>query len=153
MHYKKERAIDEMPQSGAGRTIMTTQPKFVPDEAIEITIRENANLKVRMVDCVGYLVKGAIGHMEGDSPRMVRTPWFDYDIPFEEAAELGTRKVITDHSTIGLVVTTDGSITDISRSNYIEAEERVVNELKELNKPFVIILNSKNPSSRDHKYA
>ncbi|NLN41765.1 MAG: stage IV sporulation protein A [Clostridiales bacterium] len=145
--YKKERAIDEMPQSGAGRTIMTTQPKFVPDEAIEITIRENANLKVRMVDCVGYLVKGAIGHMEGDSPRMVRTPWFDYDIPFEEAAELGTRKVITDHSTIGLVVTTDGSITDISRSNYIEAEERVVNELKELNKPFVIILNSKNPNA------
>jgi len=145
--YKKERAIDEMPQSGSGRTIMTTQPKFVPDEAIEITIRENANLKVRMVDCVGYLVQGAIGHMEGDSPRMVRTPWFDYDIPFEEAAELGTRKVITDHSTIGLVVTTDGSITDISRSNYIEAEERVVNELKELNKPFVIILNSKNPTA------
>ena len=145
--YKRERAIDEMPQSGAGRTIMTTQPKFVPDEAIEITIRENANLKVRMVDCVGYLVKGAIGHMEGDSPRMVRTPWFDYDISFEDAAELGTRKVITDHSTIGLVVTTDGSITDISRSSYIEAEERVVNELKELDKPFVIILNSKNPSA------
>lgn len=145
--YKKERAIDEMPQSGAGRTIMTTQPKFVPDEAIEITIRENATLKVRMVDCVGYLVKGAIGHMEGDSPRMVRTPWFDYDISFEDAAELGTRKVITDHSTIGLVVTTDGSITDISRANYIEAEERVVNELKELNKPFVIILNSKNPTA------
>lgn len=145
--YKRERAIDEIPQSGAGRTIMTTQPKFVPDEAIEITIRENANLKVRMVDCVGYLVKGAIGHMEGDSPRMVRTPWFDYDISFEDAAELGTRKVITDHSTIGLVVTTDGSITDISRSSYIEAEERVVNELKELDKPFVIILNSKNPSA------
>ncbi len=145
--YKRERAIDEMPQSGAGRTIMTTQPKFVPDEAIEITIRENATLKVRMVDCVGYLVKGAIGHMEGDSPRMVRTPWFDYDISFEDAAELGTRKVITDHSTIGLVVTTDGSITDISRANYIEAEERVVNELKELNKPFVIILNSKNPTA------
>ncbi|HZJ57786.1 MAG TPA: stage IV sporulation protein A [Clostridia bacterium] len=143
--HKKERAIDEMPQSGAGRTIMTTQPKFVPDEAIEITIRENASLKVRMVDCVGYLVKGAMGHMEGDSPRMVRTPWFDYDIPFEEAAELGTRKVITDHSTIGLVVTTDGSITDISRSNYIEAEERVVRELKELDKPFVMILNSKTP--------
>ena len=145
--YKKERAIDEMPQSGAGRTIMTTQPKFVPDEAIEITIRENANLKVRMVDGVGNLVQGAIGHMEGVSPRMVRTSWFDYDIPFEEAAELGTGKVITDHSTIGLVVTTDGSITDISRSNYIEAEERVVNELKELNKPFVIILNSKNPNA------
>jgi stage IV sporulation protein A len=145
--YKKERARDEMPQSGAGRTIMTTQPKFVPNEAVEITIRENANFNIRMVDCVGYLVKGAIGHMEGDTPRMVRTPWFDYDIPFEEAAELGTRKVITEHSTIGLVVTTDGTITDIPRSNYIEAEERVVRELKELNKPFIMILNSKNPNS------
>jgi stage IV sporulation protein A len=147
--FKKERARDEMPQSGAGRTIMTTQPKFVPNEAVEITIMENANLKVRMVDCVGYLVKGAIGHMEGDIPRMVRTPWFDYDIPFEEAAELGTRKVITDHSTIGLVVTTDGSITEIPRSNYIEAEERVIRELKELNKPFVMILNSKNPENQE----
>lgn len=145
--HKKERAIDEMPQSGAGRTIMTTQPKFVPDEAIEITIRENASLKVRMVDCVGYLVKGAMGHMEGENPRMVRTPWFDYDISFEDDAEIGTRKVITDHSTIGLVVTTDGSITDISRSNYIEAEERVVKELKELNKPFIIILNSRTPNN------
>jgi len=145
--YKKQRARDEMPQSGAGRTIMTTQPKFVPNEAVEITIRENANFNIRMVDCVGYLVKGAMGHMEGDTPRMVRTPWFDYDIPFEEAAELGTRKVITEHSTIGLVVTTDGSIIDIPRSNYIEAEERVVRELKELNKPFIIILNSRRPNS------
>jgi len=147
--FKKERAKDEMPQSGTGRTIMTTQPKFVPNEAVEITIKGTANLKVRMVDCVGYLVKGAMGHMEGDGPRMVRTPWFDYDIPFEEAAELGTRKVITDHSTIGLVVTTDGSITDIPRVNYVEAEERVVRELKELGKPFVIILNSKNPSAQE----
>jgi len=144
---KKQRARDELPQSGAGRTIMTTQPKFVPNEAVEITIREKANFKIRMVDCVGYLVKGAMGHMEGDAPRMVRTPWFDYDIPFEEAAELGTRKVITEHSTIGLVVTTDGTITDIPRSNYIEAEERVVRELKELNKPFIMILNSKNPNT------
>src|SRR5690554_4482190 len=147
--HKKERAIDEMPQSGAGRTIMTTQPKFVPDEAIEITIRENASLKVRMVDCVGYLVNGAMGHMEGDSPRMVRTPWFDYDIPFEEAAEVGTRKVIADHSTIGLVVTTDGSITEIPRSNYVEAEERVIRELKELEKPFIMILNTKTPDAED----
>jgi len=147
--FKKERAKDEMPQSGTGLTIMTTQPRFVPNEAVEITIKGTANLKVRMVDCVGYLVKGAIGHMEGDGPRMVRTPWFDYDIPFEEAAELGTRKVITDHSTIGLVVTTDGSITDIPRVNYVEAEERVVRELKELGKPFVIILNSKNPSAQE----
>lgn len=147
--FKKERSRDEMPQSGAGRTIMTTQPKFVPNEAVQIAIRENASLNIRMVDCVGYLVKGAMGHMEGETPRMVRTPWFDYDIPFEEAAEIGTRKVIKDHSTIGLVVTTDGSITEIPRSNYIEAEERVIRELKELNKPFVIVLNSKNPNGED----
>ncbi len=143
--FKKERSRDELPQSGAGRTIMTTQPKFVPNEAVQISLRENANLNIRMVDCVGYLVKGAMGHMEGEVPRMVRTPWFDYDIPFEEAAEIGTRKVISDHSTIGLVVTTDGSITEIDRSNYVEAEERVIRELKELNKPFIMVLNSKTP--------
>src|SRR5690554_6217353 len=143
--FKKERSRDELPQSGAGRTIMTTQPKFVPNEAVQIILRENAELNIRMVDCVGYMVKGAMGHMEGEAARMVRTPWFDYDIPFEEAAEIGTKKVINDHSTIGLVVTTDGSITEIPRSNYIEAEEKVVNELKELGKPFVIILNSKHP--------
>ncbi|WP_129723209.1 stage IV sporulation protein A [Xylanivirga thermophila] len=147
--FKRERAKDEMPQSGSGRTIMTTQPKFVPNEAVEISLKENASLKIRLVDCVGYMVKGAMGHMEDDHPRMVRTPWYDYDIPFEEAAELGTRKVIAEHSTIGLVVTTDGSITDIPRSNYVEAEERVVRELKELNKPFVIILNSRQPNSQD----
>ncbi|NMA95246.1 MAG: stage IV sporulation protein A [Clostridiales bacterium] len=146
---KRQRARDEMPQSGAGKTIMTTQPKFVPDEAVEILVGENANLNVRMVDCVGYLVKGAIGHMEDDKPRMVRTPWFDHDIPFEEAAELGTRKVIEDHTTIGLVVTTDGSITDIPRSNYIDAEERVIRELNELGKPFIIILNTKYPDSEE----
>jgi len=147
--FKKERSRDEMPQSGAGRTIMTTQPKFVPNEAVQIALQENANLNIRMVDCVGYLVKGAMGHMEGETPRMVRTPWFDYDIPFEEAAEIGTRKVIADHSTIGLVVTTDGSITEIPRSNYVEAEERVIRELKELEKPFVMILNSKTPDGED----
>lgn len=146
---KRQRALDEMPQSGAGKTIMTTQPKFVPNEAVEILIRENANLNIRMVDCVGYLIKGVVGHMEDDQPRMVRTPWFDHDIPFEEAAEIGTRKVITDHSTIGLVVTTDGTITDIPRSNYIEAEERVVRELRELSKPFIIVLNSKTPHSQE----
>src|SRR5690606_12062447 len=140
---KRQRALDELPQSGAGKTIMTTQPKFVPNEAVEISIRENANLNIRMVDCVGYLVKGAVGHMEEGQPRMVRTPWFEHDIPFEEAAEIGTRKVIIDHSTIGLVVTTDGTITDIPRSNYIEAEERVIRELRELSKPFIIVLNSK----------
>lgn len=147
--FNKERVRDEMPQSGTGRTIMTTQPKFVPNEAVEITVMDNANLRFRMVDCVGYLVKGALGYMEGNVARMVRTPWFEYDIPFEEAAEIGTRKVITDHSTIGLVVTTDGSITEIPRSSYIEAEERVANELKELGKPFVMILNSKHPQNED----
>lgn len=147
--FKKERAKDELPQSGTGRTITTTEPKFVPNEAVEISIKEKANFRVRMVDCVGYLVKGALGHLENNAPRMVRTPWYDYDIPFEEAAELGTRKVINDHSTIGLMITTDGSITDIPRSNYIEAEERVVSELKAINKPFIILLNSKYPQAED----
>ncbi len=147
--YRKERTIDELPQSGSGKTIMTTQPKFVPNEAVEISLSDSAHMKMRMVDCVGYLVPGAMGHEEDDAPRMVRTPWFDHDIPFEEAAELGTRKVITDHSTIGIVVTCDGSISEIPRSNYIEAEERVVGELKELNKPFVVVLNSTDPRNPD----
>ncbi|ADD02709.1 stage IV sporulation protein A [Thermoanaerobacter italicus Ab9] len=141
---QKERIKDELPQSAAGKTIMTTEPKFVPEKAVEITINENTRFKVRLVDCVGYMVKGALGYMEGDKPRMVSTPWYDYEIPFEEAAEIGTKKVINDHSTIGLVMTTDGSITDISRENYVEAEERVVKELKELNKPFIIVLNTTN---------
>jgi len=144
--HKKERAKDELPLSGAGKTIMTTEPKFVPNEAVELTINQNVMFKVRMVDCVGYLVQGALGHEEDSIPRMVTTPWYDKEIPFEEAAEIGTRKVIADHSSIGLVVTTDGSITDIDRSNYIKAEERVIWELKELGKPFVIILNSKHPN-------
>ena len=143
--FQKERAKDELPQSASGRTIMTTEPKFIPNEAVEITIDENVELKVRLVDCVGYLVKGALGYMENNTPRMVSTPWFDYQIPFEEAAEIGTKKVINEHSTIGLVVTTDGSITDIPREDYIEAEKRVITELKEINKPFVILLNSVNP--------
>lgn len=144
--YKKERAKDELPLSGSGKTIMTTEPKFVPNEAVELVLKDNVKFKVRMVDCVGYLVKGALGHEEGNIPRMVTTPWYEKEIPFEEAAEIGTRKVITDHSTIGIVVTTDGSITDIDRSNYIKAEERVINELKELEKPFIILLNSKHPN-------
>lgn len=143
--YRKERAKDELPQSAAGKTIMTTEPKFVPNEAAEILIDGNIKLKVRLVDCVGYLVNGAIGYLENNNPRMVSTPWFDYQIPFGEAAEIGTKKVINDHSTIGLVVTTDGSITDIPREEYIEAEERVINELREINKPFIIILNSSRP--------
>ena len=145
--YKRERALDELPQSASGRTIMTTEPKFIPNEAIEITLGENIKLKTRMVDCVGYLVDNAIGYLEDDMPRMVKTPWNETEIPFEQAAEMGTKKVIEEHSTIGILVTTDGSITDIPREDYIEAEGRVVNELKALNKPFVIVLNSANPSS------
>ena len=145
--YKKERARDELPQSAGGRTIMTTEPKFIPNEAVEITIGENLKFKTRLVDCVGYLVNNAIGYLEDDMPRMVKTPWFEEEIPFEEAAEMGTRKVIAEHSTIGILVTTDGSVTDIPREDYITAEERVVKELQELNKPFVIVLNSDDPFS------
>ena len=145
--YKRERAIDELPQSASGKTIMTTEPKFIPNEAIEITLNGNIKLKTRLVDCVGYLVNNALGHMENDMPRMVKTPWSLDEIPFETAAELGTKKVIVEHSTIGMVITTDGSITDIPREDYVEAEERVVRELKELNKPFIIILNSNDPYS------
>lgn len=145
--HKQERAIDELPQSAAGKTIMTTEPKFVPNESVEITLDGNVKMKTRLVDCVGYLVDDAIGHMEGDMPRMVKTPWSDNSLPFIEAAETGTHKVICDHSTIGLVITTDGSITDISRESYVPAEERVITELKECKKPFAILLNSKDPTS------
>ncbi len=145
--YKRERALDELPQSASGRTIMTTEPKFIPNEAVEITLGENIKLKTRMVDCVGYLVDNAIGYLEDDVPRMVKTPWNEDEIPFEQAAEMGTKKVIEEHSTIGILVTTDGSITDIPREDYIEAEARVVSELKALHKPFVIVLNSANSTS------
>jgi len=143
--YVKERVIDELPQSGSGRTITTTEPKFVPAEAVALELPGNLKFKVRMVDCVGYMVKSALGHQENGKARMVNTPWQENRIPFEEAAEIGTRKVINDHSTIGIVVTTDGSIGDIDRENYLPAEERVVNELKALKKPFVVVLNSTNP--------
>ena len=145
--YKRERARDELPQSAAGKTIMTTEPKFIPNEAVEITVGNNLKLKARLVDCVGYLVNNAIGYLEDDMPRMVKTPWSEDEMPFEQAAEIGTKKVIQEHSTIGILVTTDGSITDIPREDYISAEERVVKELKELNKPFVIVLNSDDPFS------
>ena len=145
--YDRERAKDEMPQSAAGRTVMTTEPKFIPDDAVEVAISDNATFKVKMVDCVGYIVPDALGHIENGETRMVMTPWSENALPFGEAAEIGTRKVITDHSTIGLVVTTDGSIGEIARENYAEAEERVINELKSLRKPFVIILNSATPNS------
>lgn len=142
---ERNRARDELPQSGAGRTIMTTEPKFVPDEAVEVTVREGLKVRVRMVDCVGYTVEGAMGYQEEGGPRMVHTPWFENEIPFQEAAEMGTRKVIADHSTIGIVVTTDGSFTGISRESYAGPEEKVVWELKELEKPFVVLLNTIDP--------
>ena len=145
--YKKTRSVDERPQSAGGRTIMTTEPKFIPNEAVPIQLNGNVKLKTRLVDCVGYLVNGALGSTEEDMPRMVKTPWSQEEIPFEKAAEIGTKKVITEHSTVGVVVTTDGSITEIQREEYILAEERVVAELKELNKPFVMILNSRDPNS------
>lgn len=146
---RRERAIDELPQSASGRTIMTTEPKFIPEDAVEITLEGNASLRVRAIDCVGYIVPSAIGYIEDEQPRMVKTPWFDDQIPFNLAAEIGTKKVITDHSTIGLVITTDGSISDIPREEYAEAEERVINELKDINKPFIVLLNSMYPQSAE----
>lgn len=145
--YSRERARDEMPQSAAGKTVMTTEPKFIPDEAVQISIDGCSNLKVKMVDCVGYIVPEALGTIEDGHPRMVRTPWREEPMPFVEAAEMGTHKVISEHSTIGMLITTDGTIGDISRPSYVEAEERIVNELKELGKPFAMILNSAHPES------
>ena len=144
--FKKERAKDELPQSCAGKTIMTTEPKFIPEEAAKLNI-DNLKLKVRLIDCVGYIVPSSLGYIENGSPRMVRTPWFDKEIPFNMAAEIGTKKVINEHSTIGFLITTDGTISDIPREEYEEAELRVISELKEIKKPFVVILNCKNPES------
>lgn len=145
--YSRERARDEMPQSAAGKTVMTTEPKFIPDEAVPINIDSCSTFRVKMVDCVGYIVPEALGTIEDGQPRMVRTPWRTEPMPFVEAAEMGTHKVISEHSTIGMLVTTDGSIGDISRPSYVEAEERIVNELKALGKPFAVILNSARPQS------
>lgn len=147
--YKQDRAKDELPQSAAGKTIMTTEPKFIPNESVEIKLDGNVSMKTRLVDCVGYLVDSAVGHMENNMPRMVRTPWSDEEIPFASAAEIGTKKVINDHSTIGLVITTDGSITDIPRKDYVDAEKRVIKELKDINKPFVVLLNSIHPEEEE----
>ncbi len=149
--FKKERALDELPQSSAGKTIMTTEPKFIPEDAVEINIGNGATMNVRLIDCVGYIVPSSLGYIENEMPRMVMTSWFDEEIPFNMAAEIGTQKVITDHSTIGLVVTTDGTISDIPRAEYEECEERVIRELKELGKPFVVIMNTVNPSSQEAK--
>lgn len=144
---EKERAVDELPQSASGRTVMTAEPKFIPDKAVKVTLDDNAEFMIKMIDCVGYMVPGAIGDSENGEPRMVMTPWANDALPFEKAAEIGTRKVITEHSTIGLMVTTDGTIGEIRREDYVQAEERVVRELKEIDKPFVIVLNSADPSS------
>ena len=147
----KKRTIDELPQSADGKTIMTTQPRFVPNEAVKISVADKINLKVRMIDCVGYLVSGAMGVEEGDKPRLVKTPWSSEDMPFEEAAEFGTKKVIEEHSTIGIVVTTDGTVTDLERANYVTAEEQIVQDMKATGKPFVIVLNTKNPNKEESK--
>ena len=147
--FQKERARDELPQSAAGRTIMTTEPKFIPEDAIELSMEDNIHFRVRLIDCVGYIVPSAVGYIEDEQPRMVHTPWFDEEVPFNMAAEIGTQKVIKEHSTIGLVITTDGSISQIPREEYAEAEDRVINELKEINKPFVVALNCVEPESEE----
>ena len=147
--FMRERAKDELPQSAAGKTIMTTEPKFIPEDSIEIGLEDNVRLKVRMIDCVGYIVPSSEGYIEEEQPRMVMTPWFEEEIPFNMAAEIGTKKVIEEHSTIGVVVTTDGSISSIPRDEYEEAEERVIDELKSLDKPFVVLLNSAAPKSEE----
>lgn len=144
--HLRARALDELPQSGAGRTVMTAEPKFIPEEGVRIRIAET-EVRVRMVDCVGYMVPGALGQFEDELPRMVNTPWFDHEIPMTEAAEIGTRKVITDHATVAVLVTSDGTITEIPRTDYPEAEERVIRELRETGKPFVVLVNSRDPSA------
>lgn len=148
---EKRRARDELPQSSAGKTIMTTEPKFVPNEAVEITVEDDIQLKVRLIDCVGYMVEGAVGHLEENQERLVKTPWFDYEIPFTKAAAIGTKKVIEEHSTIGVVITTDGSFGEIPRSQYESVEAQTIMELKALHKPFVVIVNSSHPYSSETK--
>ena len=145
--YEKERAKDELPQSSSGRTIMTTEPKFIPEKAVKINIDNTANMNVRLIDCVGYIVPSSLGYIENDQPRMVNTPWYSEPIPFNMAAEIGTEKVINEHSTIGLVITTDGSISDIPREEYAEAEDRVIKELTQINKPFIVLLNCLDPKT------
>ena len=147
--HAKQRAMDELPQSAGGKTITTTEPKFIPKEAAEIKIENGIDVRVRLIDCVGYMVEGATGHMEEDTERMVKTPWFDEEIPFTKAAQIGTDKVMNDHSTIGLVVLTDGSFGEIPRSNYVSAEEKTINTLKKLHKPFLVLLNSQRPYSEE----
>lgn len=149
--YEKKQAQDELPQSAAGRTITTTEPKFVPKEAAKISIGDDVAVKVRLVDCVGYMVEGATGHLEEDKERLVQTPWFEDPIPFSEAAHIGTEKVIRDHSTIGVVITTDGSFGEIPRSQYLEAEEKTIETLKQIRKPFIVLVNTTKPYGEDAK--
>lgn len=146
-NFVRDRARDELPQSGSGRVVMTAEPKFVPEDAVVMALEDGSTFSVRLIDCVGYMVPSALGQYDGELPRMVMTPWFDHEIPMTQAAEYGTRKVIADHSTIGIVITTDGTVADIPREDYLEAEERVITELKELGKPFLVLLNSANPYS------
>ncbi len=145
--YMRERAVDELPQASAGKTIMTTEPKFIPEEAVAITLDGAATVNIRMIDCVGYIIPSAVGYIENDAPRMVRTPWFEDEVPFNMAAEIGTRKVITEHSTVGIVVTTDGSVSGLERDEYEECEQRVISELSELGKPFVVLMNTVDETS------
>ena len=145
----RQRAVDEMPQAAQGKTIMTTEPKFIPKDAAKIRLGEDTEVKVRLIDCVGYMVEGATGHLENGVERMVKTPWFEEEIPFTKAAEVGTRKVINDHATIGIVVTADGSFTDIPRENYVKGEEETIKELQRIGKPFVMVLNSVKPYSEE----
>ena len=147
--HRRERARDELPQSGSGRTIMTSEPKFVPEEAVEISPDGVSKLKIRLIDSVGYMVRGAVGAEEDGVPRMVTTPWFDHEIPMTQAAELGTKKVMDGHCTIGLVVTTDGSITDIPREDYLEAEDKAIRDMQATGKPFLVIINTRNPGSQE----
>ncbi|MDE5747831.1 MAG: stage IV sporulation protein A, partial [Acetatifactor sp.] len=147
--HAKTRAMDEMPQSAGGRTITTTEPKFIPKEAAHVVLNEDVEVDGRLIDCVGYMVDGAAGHMEENAERMVKTPWFDNEIPFTKAAEIGTDKVMNDHSTIGMVITTDGSFGELSRESFLPAEEKTINALKKLHKPFLVLLNSQKPYSEE----
>ena len=149
--YSRERTRDELPQSASGRTIMTTEPKFVPKDAAEISLLDDVKVKVRLIDCVGYMVEGASGHMENEEERKVKTPWFEYEIPFTKAASIGTQKVIHDHATIGIVITTDGSICDLKRENYMAAEEKTIRELQSIGKPFLVLVNSRKPYGTEAK--
>ena len=149
--HDRERTRDELPQSASGKTIMTTEPKFVPKEAAEIRLMDDVTVKIRLIDCVGYMVKGVAGHMENEEERQVKTPWFDYEIPFTKAASIGTQKVIHDHATIGIVITTDGTICDLKREDYLEAEDKTIRELQSIGKPFVVLVNSQKPYAQTAK--